>query len=371
MTGRRPSARRVAYDVLLRIDWRGAYANLVLPAALGRSGLGDADRRFVTELVNGTTRMRRACDALVDRFVTTPPDDATRTLLRLGAYQLAFARVPAHAAVSETVGLAPKRTRGFVNAVLRRVADAPHVFASDAARLSYPDWIVDRLVAELGAGEATAALEAMNVAPHATVRSDGYVQDVSSQWVAAAVGATPGEVVLDACAAPGGKATAIAAAGATLIAADVRPGRAGIVATNAARLGLDVPVIAADARRPPFRPDAFDAVLVDAPCSGLGALRRRADARWRIEPGDIAELAALQRDIVHALAPLVRPGGRLVYSVCTLTAEESIDHPTPEGFEVDDVPPEGEWRPYGAGWRVLPHEADADGMVLLRYRRRA
>ncbi|HEY3484199.1 MAG TPA: transcription antitermination factor NusB [Ilumatobacteraceae bacterium] len=192
MTGRRPSARRVAYDVLLRIDWRGAYANLVLPAALGRSGLGDADRRFVTELVNGTTRMRRACDALVDRFVTTPPDDATRTLLRLGAYQLAFARVPAHAAVSETVGLAPKRTRGFVNAVLRRVADAPHVFASDAARLSYPDWVVDRLVAELGAGEATAALEAMNVAPHATVRSDGYVQDVSSQWVAAAVGATPG-----------------------------------------------------------------------------------------------------------------------------------------------------------------------------------
>ncbi|HEY3484198.1 MAG TPA: methyltransferase domain-containing protein [Ilumatobacteraceae bacterium] len=177
--------------------------------------------------------------------------------------------------------------------------------------------------------------------------------------------------MLDACAAPGGKATAIAAAGATLIAADVRPGRAGIVATNAARLGLDVPVIAADARRPPFRPDAFDAVLVDAPCSGLGALRRRADARWRIEPGDIAELAALQRDIVHALAPLVRPGGRLVYSVCTLTAEESIDHPTPEGFEVDDVPPEGEWRPYGAGWRVLPHEADADGMVLLRYRRRA
>ena len=133
--------------------------------------------------------LRRACDALVDRFVTTQPDDATRTLLRLGTYQLAFGRVPPHAAVGETVGLAPKRTRGFVNAVLRRVADAPHVFASDAARLSYPDWIVDRLVAELGPRDAIASLEAMNAAPHATVRPDGYVQDLSSQWVASAVGA--------------------------------------------------------------------------------------------------------------------------------------------------------------------------------------
>ena len=106
------SARRVAYDALKRIDADGAYANLVLGAMLDRSELSDMDRRFVTDLVYGTTRMRRACDALVDRFITTTPDPATRTLLRLGAYQLEFAGVPPHAAVGETVGLAPKRVRG-------------------------------------------------------------------------------------------------------------------------------------------------------------------------------------------------------------------------------------------------------------------
>jgi transcription termination factor NusB len=128
------SARRVALDVLRRIESDGAYANLVLGPILASSGLSDPDRRFATELVYGTTRMRRACDAVIDRFVTSPPDDATRSVLRLGAYQLVFAGVAPHAAVSETVGLAPKRTRGFVNAVLRKVA-----------RLSIPGLYVEML----------------------------------------------------------------------------------------------------------------------------------------------------------------------------------------------------------------------------------
>ncbi len=114
------SARAVAYRALLRIDHDGAYANLLLRSTLDRSSLDERDRRFVTELVNGTTRRRRACDALIDRFVAAEPSPELRTLLRLGAYQLTFADVPAHAAVGETVGLAPKRSRGFVNAVLRQ-----------------------------------------------------------------------------------------------------------------------------------------------------------------------------------------------------------------------------------------------------------
>src|SRR5690606_4748704 len=112
------NARRVAYDVLRRIESDGAFANLALGPALARSGLDARNRHLATELVYGTTRMRRACDALVDRFVTTAPDPATRTLLRLGAYQLEYTQIPAHAAVSETVALAPRRTRGFANAVL-------------------------------------------------------------------------------------------------------------------------------------------------------------------------------------------------------------------------------------------------------------
>ncbi len=365
------SARQVAYDALKRIDSDGAYANLVLGAMLERSGLSDQDRRFVTDLVYGTTRMRRACDALVDRFVTTPPDPATRTLLRLGAYQLEFAGVPPHAAVGETVALAPKRVRGFVNAVLRKVSATDMVWPSEFARLSYPDWIGELLTAELGEDAAHRSLSRMNEAASVSVRADGYVQDVSSQWVAAAVEPTAGELVLDACAAPGGKATALATSGATVVAADVRSRRIGLVIENVSRLDLpNVAAVVADATGPPFGPESFDAVLLDAPCSGLGALRRRPDARWRIEPGDIADLVDLQHRMLAACAPLVRPGGRLVYSVCTLTAEESIGHAVPEGCTIDDrQPPAGNWQRFGHGWRVLPHEADTDGMVLVRYRR--
>ena len=367
------TARRVAYDALKRIDADGAYANLVLGAMLDRTDLSDQDRRFVTELVYGTTRMRRACDALIDRFVTSPPDPATRTLLRLGVYQLEFAGVPPHAAVGETVGLAPKRVRGFVNAVLRKASTTDMVWPSEFARLSYPDWIGRLLVDELGEDAAMRSLARMNEAGSMTVRADGYVQDISSQWVAAAVEAVAGERVLDTCAAPGGKATALAGLGASVVAADVRPGRVRLISENVERLGLTgVESVVADATDPPFEPGAFDAVLIDAPCSGLGALRRRPDARWRIQPADIADLVALQRRIIEVSAPLVKPGGRLVYSVCTLTAAESIEHPVPVGFTVDDrEPPAGTWQRFGRGWRVLPHEADTDGMVLIRYRRAA
>jgi 16S rRNA (cytosine967-C5)-methyltransferase len=362
----------VALDALRRIESDGAYANLVLGPMLATSGLSDIDRRFVTELVYGTTRMRRACDSIVDRFVTSPPDDATRSVLRLGAYQLVFAGVPPHAAVGETVGLAPKRTRGFVNAVLRKVSRlsiADMSWPSDGARLSYPDWMVDRFRSELG-DDAVPALERMNQPPPVTTRADGYVQDESSQWVAAAVRAARGERVLDVCAAPGGKATAMAGAGATVIAADQRVGRARLVAENATSLGLALPVVAADGLTPPWPAGSFDAVLLDAPCSGLGALRRRADARWRIAEADITELAELQAGLLSSAAGLVATGGRLVYSVCTITAAESIQHPTPAGFEVDTEPPEvGTWRRFEQGWRVLPQDADTDGMVMIRYRR--
>lgn len=366
------TARRVALDALRRIEAEGAYANLVLGPMLATSGLTDMDRRFVTELVYGTTRMRRACDSIVDRFVTSPPDDATRSVLRLGAYQLVFAGVPPHAAVGETVGLAPKRTRGFVNAVLRKVSRlsvAEMSWPSDGARLSYPDWIVDRFRSELG-DDAVAALERMNEAPSVTTRADGYVQDESSQWVAAAVEVDVGERVLDMCAAPGGKATAMAGTGAQVVAADLRVGRARLVQDNASMLGLELPVVAADGLAAPFRAGSFDAVLLDAPCSGLGALRRRADARWRIEAHDVVELAELQARLLASAAELVAPGGRLTYSVCTITAAESVDHATPDGFEVDPTePPVGIWRPFEQGWRVLPQDADTDGMVLIRYRR--
>ena len=364
----RQNAREVAYEALLRIDHEGAYANLVVPALLDRSSLSDQDRRFVTDLVYGTTRMRRACESLVERFVLTEPDPEVRTLLRLGAYQLAFGGTAPHAAVGETVELALPKVRGFVNAILRRVAGAEKVWPDDASRLSYPDWIVDRFVAELGEFEGFAALECMNEPPPVHERADGYIQDRASGWVADLVGAAAGERVLDVCSAPGGKATAMASTGALVIAADLQAHRAALVADNAHRIGYDIPVVVADGTLPPFREKSFDRVLIDAPCSGLGALRRRPDARWRISEQDIVDLTGIQRRLLDATAPLVRPGGVLVYSVCTLTAAESIDHPTPDGFEVitDDVG--DEWTSFGKGFRILPQDADTDGMVIIRYR---
>ncbi len=362
----------VAFRCLQRIDHEGAYANLVLSAELGRSKLVERDRKFVTDLVYGTTRMRRACDALVDRFVAVNPSPEVRTVLRLGAYQLHFAGVPAHAAVGETVELAPKKARGFVNAVLRKVANTKMTWPSDAVRLSYPDWIVQCLTDELGYDDAIATLTTMNEAPSVTEREDGYIQDLGSQWVTSAVPAREGHLILDVCAAPGGKATGIATSGATVIAADLQPQRVGLITDNAARLGTnDVLALAADATNPPFPPATFDAVLIDAPCSGLGTLRRRADARWRITPADVVDLVALQQRIIDACAPLVKPGGVLVYSVCTLLAAEAGGHSFPRDFEALTERPQGEWRPLDEGWRVLPHDADTDGMILLRYRKQS
>ena len=207
----------------------------------------------------------------------------------------------------------------------------------------------------------------MNARAEKTVRDDGYVQDRASQWVAELVDARPGELVADLCAAPGGKATAMASTGATVIAADLHPTRAALIAEN----GLST-VVVADARRPPFRRASFDRVLVDAPCSGLGALRRRPDARWRIEPDDVERLAELQRELVDAAVTLLRPGGVLVYSVCTLTKAESLgidEHLAAQHPELVPLEPPGDpWQPWGRGGLLLPQTAGTDGMTILRLR---
>ncbi|MBX3313475.1 MAG: rRNA cytosine-C5-methyltransferase [Actinobacteria bacterium] len=375
MSAAPPDPRRVAIDALVRIDRDGAYANLVLPKVLARSGLGERDRAFVTQLVYGTTRSRRACDWFVDRFAHGDLDPEVRAALRLGTYQLRMLGTPAHAAVSATVDAVPRRVKGLVNAVLRKVATAEDAWPSDAVRLSYPDWIVDAMVDDLGRDDAEAALVSMNGAASVTERADGYVQDEASQQVAAAVGARAGERVLDQCAAPGGKATALAASGAGVVAADARPARAGLVASNRERVGLAadaLPVVVADGTAAPFGRGTFDRVLVDAPCSGLGSLRRRPDARWRIDEAAPARLAALQDRLLASAADLVAPGGVLVYSVCTLTRAETtgVADRFAEGHEGwRPLPtPDGPWRPWGTGALLLPQVAGTDGMAIFAWR---
>ena len=329
-----------------------------------------------------------------------------------------------------------RRAAAYTNAVLRRVAalgpDWPWPTGDDpdalAVRTSHPRWIVDVLQRDFGP-DAEAILTAANEPPAVTLRpnplrttpaalvaeltearddapgvqveagllvsgavlvrglgdlarlpavADGRAtpQDQASQAVAAAVGARPGERILDMAAAPGGKATAMAEAmvdEGLVVAADLRPGRAGRVREAASRLGLEaVKVVAADARRLPLPPAAtFDRVLLDAPCSGLGVLRRRPEARWRLSPSDIDRLVVLQRELVTAAVERLRPGGLLAYCVCTLTREETTGI---DGWIAGTFPaltadpaalPGPPWRPHGRGALLLPSAAATDGMFLL------
>ena len=377
------SVRLLALDALVRIE-DGAYAQVLVPEMLRSSNLDSRDRAFVTDLVYGTVRAQRRIDDLLGRVSKRPVrrlDRPVRAALRLGAYQL-LQGVPAHAAVGETVDALAQRSpraRGFANGVLRGVTriGPPWPEPDDpAVALSYPDWLIERLSTDLGEADAVAALTAMNEPAAVTLRPNQRVvtadaleaelrslaidvergrlvpdalvvrgigdparlaavaegratpQDQASQAVAALVDPRPGDRVADLAAAPGGKSTALAeqlADDGLVVAGDVDAGRLRLVATGAARLALSsVAPLVADARRPPFRVAAFDRVLLDAPCSGLGVLRRRPDARWRVTPETVDEVAALQRVLLAAAAALVRPGGTLVYSVCTLTNVETL-----------------------------------------------
>ena len=208
------SARAVAIEALVAVD-EGARANVALPGLLDRGNLDQRDRGFATEVVYGTVRMRRACDWLVGLFARGELEPAVRAAARAGAYQLAFMRVPPHAAVSATVAEAPERARGLVNAVLRRIAElvaqGPPPWPDLPTQLSYPDWVVKQLSADLGPERALGALKQMNQAASPQQRWDGYVQDAGSQAVAAhfaaaLAGCGPGTGrVLDLCAAPGGR----------------------------------------------------------------------------------------------------------------------------------------------------------------------
>ena len=346
---------------------------MALPAALSRTDLDERDRAFATELVYGVTRRRRALDWALDTFLVTPPPAAARAALRMGAYQIIELGTPAYAAVSATVAVAPRSHRGLVNAVLRRVADAGTPdWPDDATRLSYPDWMVETLATDLGRTHALAALESMNDPARIHRRQDGYVQDLSSQLVVDAVEVQAGDLVADLCAAPGGKATGLAARGACVVACDSHRGRVGLLKANRRALGAEsMHVVAADGRRPPLRPGCFDAVLVDAPCSGLGTLRRRPDARWRIELSSIARLAELQIELLDAAADLLRPGGQLVYSVCTLTSQETLDVAARACCDGRLIPlprPPEPWVAHGDGAMLLP-DPDHDGMALFRWHR--
>ncbi len=423
-------ARSVAAEALRRVIDEDAYSTIVIPALLQRSGLDVRDRRFAAELAYGAIRRRPFLDRVIAERATRSlarMSPTVRAALRLGAYQLLFTGVAQHAAVGETVALVTPRERGFVNAILRRIAaerPAPPAGEDDdaiATRTGMATWAVRELRRLVGpeVGAAVAALsspaslclrtntcrvsvdelsEALAAAGQVPVRSavdpdclvveradprrlPGYregwfaIQDHASAFVARALGTQPGERVLDACAGPGGKATALACAaepGGSVIAADLHPRRAGLVRANAARLGVPIIVVAMDAERTALR-GPFDRILVDAPCSGLGSARRRPELLWRPRQEDLSGLARRQVAIVGGVASLLRPGGRLVYAVCTFpraetdAAVDAIRRHRPDLRPVSIDGPDGP----SDRIRLWPHLHGSDGMFLAAFERSA
>lgn len=343
------NVRAIAAAVLLRAEKRPV--DDALEAERG-AALSRRDRALLTTLVYGVTRWRRPLDWLIDRCAQTVNPEI-RQHLRVALFQIRHLdRVPRHAAVHEAVELAKgvsRKSAGFVNAVLRKAADMP-VPDNLGLRTSHPDWLVERWRARfpnlepiLAAGNAvlpvTARVNRLKVKDGPdVVEVDGdpaaapgfaeghfTVQDETSMKVAPLLAPRPHERVLDLAAAPGGKTTHLAElmGGRGLVVAVDLPPRIRLVEEAAKRLGLEnIRCLAGDGAAVGFR-EPFDAILLDAPCSNTGVLARRPDVRWRLRERDIAGAVEMQRRLLANAARLLRPGGRLVYSTCSLEPEEN------------------------------------------------
>jgi 16S rRNA (cytosine967-C5)-methyltransferase len=396
-------ARLAAYHVLRRVFEEDAYADRALRSA--SADLDERDRALARQLAFGAVQRQRTLDHAIETLGRRPVrklDPPVRAALRLGAYQLGYLEgVPRYAAVNESVELVRRarleRAVPFTNAVLRRLADGIRplldTLPEGPLRHSYPDWIWDVWRRDLGEEAALALMRAQNEAPPVSVRHvrgqtpDGSATDVpnayevarvdeaalargevwpqsrASQLAALCVGAQEGERVLDLCAAPGGKTAMLAG---EVVAVDVNESRLRELEENLRRLGRDdVRLVHADGRELPPELDGFDRALVDAPCSGLGVLAQRPDLRWRARP-----LPDLQLELLRAAAGRVMSGGTIVYSVCTVNADEAEAVVAASGLTVEPIE---EWPRYRHPTRpeflqTLPHLHRTSGFFVARLR---
>ena len=380
-------ARRAAYEVVRRVFAEEAYADRILASAV--KDLDDRDRALAQRLAYGTVQRARTIDFGIEQLGKRPVrklDPPVIASLRLGAYQLGWSDQYVHAVTDDAVELVRaaglERAVPFTNAVMRRLA---HGFRGLVAslpegplKLSYPDWIAEVWERDFGRDEALALMRAQNEPPALEVRAaepvgeptdipGAYMVDRvdptrmramsrASQLVALIVGSQPGERILDACAAPGGK-TAMLAGDVTAV--EVHAGRAEALARGS---GPNVRVVNSDLRE--LAESGFDRALVDAPCSGLGVLARRPDLRWRSRP-----LPELQLELLRAGAERVKPGGTIVYAVCTMNADENEAIVDASGLTPE--PLTAEWPRYAHPNRpefllTLPHRDNTAGFFIAR-----
>lgn len=361
------------------------------------SRLEGSDRGFARAIASAALRGQGRIDWALGGMLDRPVEQiepAVMALLRAGCAQLWMLGAPDYAAVSATVEAArawqlARRGGGLVNAVLRRAAREPEAFEAAPLTSIWPDWLAARLKAALGAGraDAMAALQleeppldlsfrkqgsaesfadrmGAELLPSGSVRlpagapirelpgydaGDWWVQDVAATLAARVIGDVREKTVADLCAAPGGKALQLAAAGARVTAIDISGQRLRQLRENIGRTGLAMEVVEADAVA--WRPaEPLDAILLDAPCSALGVLRRHPEGAWRRDPKDLARFPAIQSRLLDAAREMIRPGGILVYCVCTPALEEGKD-------VVEAAIATGAWR------RVPILEAEAPGFV--------
>jgi 16S rRNA (cytosine967-C5)-methyltransferase len=396
-------ARVAAYQVVLRVFEQDAFADRALATAAAR--LDPRDRALAQQIAYGTVQRVRTLDHGIERLGrrrVAKLDPPVRAALRIGAYQLAFLdSVPSHAAVNESVELVRRarleRAVPFTNAVLRRLTvglrELIDGLPEGPLRQSYPDWIAEVWERDLGPEAAIELMRTQNEPPETAVRlvrgeppgeptdvpgayrvervdeqalADGRVwpQSRASQLAGLAVGSHEGERTLDLCAAPGGKATQLRG---EVVAVEKHEGRARELEANARRLGAaNIRIVNADALELPRDMIGFDRALVDAPCSNLGVLNRRADARWRAEP-----LPELQLALLRVAAERVRRGGTIVYSVCTVNADENEAVVDASGLTAEDLGTE--WPRFRHPRRpefllTLPHVHRTAGFFIARLR---
>ena len=419
-------ARFAAIKTVYAVETEGAYANVALAQILRQENLNDLDRRFCTEIVYGTVKAGASLDWKISRYVSREVDAKTLAILRVGFYQLFFMdRVPNSAAVNESVEIAKSfvsvGASKFVNGVMRAAVRNPHKSDFPAGDLAlntfHPAWLVKLFVEEFGAETAEKICAANNVEPPLCLRvnflkatraeilaelaktgavaeesklaPEGIicrkhgaldkfkplktgtcqVQDESSMLAAQILDPRENEFVIDCCAAPGGKTTHIAELmknRGRIVAADIYETKIEHIRQNAARLGIKIiePVLL-DAREIGDKfPAQADKVLVDAPCSGLGVIRRKADIRWKKTPDEIAELPKLQREILESAAKTVKTGGALVYSTCTIIRRENED--IVENFLADH-------KNFALAEKkfLLPHVDGTDGFFVAKMIREA
>jgi 16S rRNA (cytosine967-C5)-methyltransferase len=321
--------RRRALELLRRIERESAFASLLLTN----------DSGFIRTLVLGVLRWRSRLDFVIDAFSKSKIEPEIRDILRLGAVQLLFMRVAPHAAVGETVALAPLRARGFVNAILRRISKGAPEPPDVDTRTAHPQWLIDRWTRFYGAERAAKIAEANQELSFPDVMTDSPPPDatpselVPSMWkltgssadvegfaldegsaVIADIGAAAGDDVLDLAAAPGGKSLVMRSRGARVVSNDISISRLRPL------IGKSDSIVVSDGRVPPFARQ-FRVVLLDAPCSATGTIRKNPELKWRLREDDLASFAALQRQLLASALDLASE--TVVYSTCSLEPEEN------------------------------------------------